>query len=60
MKKGDELMTVQDVINSFREGAPEILEWKEFTRDLFQESVRITMEMNNKYHTPRRDPRNYG
>ncbi len=45
-------MTVQDVIDSFREGAPEILEWKEFTQNLFQESIRITMELNNKYHTP--------
>ncbi len=45
-------MTVQDVIDSFREGAPENLEWKEFTQNLFQESIRITMELNNKYHTP--------
>ncbi len=45
-------MTVQDVIDSFREGAPEILELKEFTQNLFQESIRITMELNNKYHTP--------
>lgn len=45
-------MTVQDVIDSFREGAPENLEWKEFTQDLFQESIRITMELNSKYHTP--------
>ncbi len=45
-------MTVQDVIDSFREGAPENLEWKELTQNLFQESIRITMELNNKYHTP--------
>ncbi len=45
-------MTVQDVIDSFREGAPENLEWREFTQNLFQESIRITMELNNKYHTP--------
>ncbi len=45
-------MTVQDVIDSFCEGAPENLEWKEFTQNLFQESIRITMELNNKYHTP--------
>lgn len=45
-------MTVQNVIDSFREGAPEILEWTEFAKNLFQESIRITMELNNKYHTP--------
>ncbi len=45
-------MTVQDVIDSFREGAPDNLEWREFTQNLFQESIRITMELNNKYHTP--------
>ncbi len=46
-------MTVQDVINSFREGAKEILEWEDFTQNLFQESIRVTMELNNKYHTPK-------
>lgn len=45
-------MTVQDVIDSFREGAPEILEWTEFAKNLFQDAIRVTMELNNKYHTP--------
>lgn len=45
-------MTVRDVIDSFREGAPEILEWTEFAQNLFQDAIRVTMELNNKYHTP--------
>jgi len=46
-------MTVQDVIDSFREGAPEILEWTEFAKNLFQDAIRVTMELNTKYHTPK-------
>lgn len=45
-------MTVQDVIDSFREGAEKRLEDEEFTKNLFQDAIRITMELNNKYHTP--------
>lgn len=45
-------MNVQDVINSFREGAEEILEWKDFTQNLFQEAIRVTMRLNTEYHTP--------
>lgn len=52
-------MTVQDVIDSFREGAPEILEWTEFAKNLFQDAIRVTMELNTKYHT-RGDTKNYG
>ena len=47
-------MTVQDVIDSFREGAPEILEWTEFAKNLFQDAIRVTMELNTKYHTPKK------
>ncbi len=45
-------MTVQDVINSFREGAEKRLEDEEFAKNLFQDAIRVTMELNNKYHTP--------
>ncbi len=45
-------MTVQDVINSFRKGAPEIPERTEFANNLFQEAIRITMKLNSQYHTP--------
>ena len=45
-------MTVQDVIDSFREDAKERLDDEEFTKNLFQDAIRVTMELNNKYHTP--------
>lgn len=45
-------MTVQDVIDSFREGAEKRLEDEEFAKNLFQDAIRVTMELNNKYHTP--------
>lgn len=45
-------MKVQDVIESFRVNAPETTELTEFARNLYQEAIRITMELNGKYHTP--------
>lgn len=45
-------MTVQDVIDSFREGAEKRPEDEEFAKKLFQDAIRVTMELNNKYHTP--------
>lgn len=45
-------MNVQDVIDSFREGASEISERTEFAKNLFQEAIRITMKLNSQYHTP--------
>ena len=45
-------MTVQDVIDSFRDGKEKRLEDEEFAKNLFQDAIRITMELNNKYHTP--------
>ncbi|MDE7193902.1 MAG: sugar O-acetyltransferase [Oscillospiraceae bacterium] len=45
-------MTVQDVIDSFREGAKKRLDNEAFTKNLFQDTIRVTMELNNKYHTP--------
>lgn len=44
-------MTVQDVINGFREGEKD-LQNEEFAKNLFQDAIRITMGLNNKYHTP--------
>lgn len=45
-------MTVEEMIKRFRENA-EIDNEKELTAcDLFQEAIKITMEMNNSYHTP--------
>lgn len=45
-------MTVQDATDSFRDGAEKRLEDEEFAKKLFQDAIRITMELNNKYHTP--------
>ena len=45
-------MTVKDVIDGFREGAEENTERDAYANELFQEAVRIGMELNNQYHTP--------
>ena len=45
-------MTVKDVIDGFREGAKENTERDAYANELFQEAVRIGMELNNQYHTP--------
>lgn len=45
-------MTTEELIKCFRKNT-EIDKEKELTAsDLFQEAVKITMEMNNSYHTP--------
>lgn len=45
-------MTAEELIKCFRENT-EIDEEKELTAsNLFQEAIKITMEMNNSYHTP--------
>ena len=45
-------MTAEEMITYFRENA-EIDNEKELTAcDLFQEAIKITMEMNNSYNTP--------
>ena len=43
---------VKDVIDGFREGAEENAERDACADELFQEAVRIGMELNTKYHTP--------
>lgn len=45
-------MTVKDVIDGFREGAEEDAERDAYADTLFQEAIRIGMELNNSYHTP--------
>ena len=45
-------MTVKDVVGGFREGAEKNAERDAYANELFQEAVRIGMELNTKYHTP--------
>ena len=43
---------IEEVIKGFREGAEENAERDAYANELFQEAVRIGMELNTKYHTP--------
>lgn len=45
-------MTVKEVIDGFREGAEENAERDAYANELFQEAVRIGIELNTMYHTP--------
>lgn len=45
-------MTIKEVIDGFREGAVENAERNAYANELFQEAVRIGMELNTQYHTP--------
>ena len=45
-------MTVKDVIGGLREGTEKNAERDAYANELFQEAVRIGMELNTKYHTP--------
>ena len=45
-------MTVKEVIDGFREGAEENAERDAYANELFQEAIRISIELNNQYHTP--------
>lgn len=45
-------MTVKEVIDGFREGAEEDAERNAYAKELYQEAVRIGMELNTQYHTP--------
>ncbi len=44
-------MTVKEVIEGFQEGVEENEERNAYAAELFQEAVRIGMELNGKYHT---------
>lgn len=46
------VVTAQDVIDGFREEAGEDDERNAYADVLFQEAIRIGMELNNQYHTP--------
>lgn len=45
-------MTIKEVIDGFREGAGENAGRSAYADELFQEAVRIGMELNMQYHTP--------
>lgn len=45
-------MTIKEVIDGFREGVGENVERDAYADELFQEAVRIDMELNMQYHTP--------
>ena len=45
-------MTAEDVIRGFREDVPEDTERAAYVNELFQEAIRLGMELNNQYHTP--------
>ncbi|MDO4292377.1 MAG: DapH/DapD/GlmU-related protein [Eubacteriales bacterium] len=45
-------MTVEDVIRGFGENAEKNPEREAYANELFQEAIRIGMEMNQQYHTP--------
>lgn len=45
------LFTVKEVINGFREGIEKDEERDTYANMLFQEAIRIGMELNNSYHT---------
>ena len=45
-------MTIREVIGGFREDAEDNAERDAYANELFQEAVRIGMELNTKYHTP--------
>ena len=45
-------MTIKEVIDGFREDAGENPERNAYANELFQEAIRIGMELNTQYHTP--------
>lgn len=46
------MVTVEDVINGFRNDATPNAERSAYASVLCQEAIQITMELNTKYHTP--------
>lgn len=45
-------MTVEDIIEGFLTETEETEEYKQYANTLFQDAIRITMKINNSYHTP--------
>ena len=45
-------MTAEDVIKGFQEDAPEDAKRAAYANELFQEAIRLGVELNNQYHTP--------
>lgn len=45
-------MTIDDVIAGFCDNPPENAERDKYANELFQEAIKIGMELNNSYHTP--------
>lgn len=46
------VLTVEEVIDVFEKGAEKKENHDEYANMLFQEAIRIGMELNNQYHTP--------
>lgn len=46
------VVTVQEIIDGFQEEAEKAEEYHAYANLLFQEAIRIGMELNNQYHTP--------
>lgn len=46
------VFAAKDVIDGFQEGTEENIERDTYANTLFQEAVRIGMELNNSYHSP--------
>ena len=45
-------MTIDEVIAGFCDNQPENAERDKYAQELFQEAIKIGMELNNQYHTP--------
>lgn len=46
------ILNVEDVIRGFQDNAPEDAGRNAYANELFQEAIRIGMELNTQYHTP--------
>lgn len=45
-------MTVEDIVEGFLTETEKTVEYKQYANTLFQDAIRITMKINNSYHTP--------
>ncbi|MCI8992354.1 MAG: sugar O-acetyltransferase [Eubacterium sp.] len=52
MGKGDVILNAEEIIKCFTDNIEPDKEKKLTADELFQEAIKITMEMNNQYHTP--------